>query len=46
VLGFASRPRGPARGLGAARSLRERLRAFGARRVGRAGYLRPRPPAV
>jgi len=35
---FASRARGPLRGLGAAPSLRERLRAFGAQRVGRAGF--------
>jgi len=38
VLGFASRPRGPLRALAAAPSLRERLRAFGAQRVGRAGF--------
>jgi len=38
VLGSASRPRGPLRGLGSAPSLRDRLRAFGAQRVGRAGF--------
>jgi len=36
VLGFASRAGEPTRVLGTKPSLRERLRAFGARRVGRA----------